>query len=182
MKLIQKIKISQVLLCMGVLMTLAGCSSTMDQYKGQQPELKLEKFFNGKIKAWGVVMSRSGVVKRRFVADLVGEWKGNTGVLKEDFVYDNGEKQYREWTLKVLEDGRITGTASDVDGEAAGQTSGFAMNWKYVLKLNLDGSIYHISFDDGMYLVDEKSMINKAKMTKFGFNVGEVLLFMQKLD
>ena len=165
---------------LGVIMIFSGCSSTMEHYRGQKPELKLNTFFNGKIKAWGVVMSRSGVVKRRFVADLIGEWQGPVGVLKENFTYDNGETQYREWTLKVLDNGKISGTASDVDGEAKGQTLGFAMNWHYVLKINLDGTVYHISLDDGLFLVNEKSMINKATMTKFGFKVGEVLLFMQK--
>jgi hypothetical protein len=34
--------------------------------------------------------------------------------------------------------------------------------------------------DDWMYLIDENTMVNRAKMSKFGFEVGEVTLFFRR--
>ena len=46
--------------------------------------------------------------------------------------------------------------------------------------LPVDGTIYHVQFDDWMYLVTPKVMINKAQMSKFGINLGEVTLSFYK--
>ena len=59
-------------------------------------------------------------------------------------------------------------------GEAIGVASGNALNWRYTLRLPVDGSIYEVQFDDWMYLVDERVMLNKARMSKFGIFLGEV--------
>ena len=71
---------------------------------------------------------------------------------------------------------RFTGTAGDVVGEAAGQEKGNAFRWGYTLKLPVDGRIIEVQFDDWMYLMGDKVMLNKAKMSKFGFGLGEVTL------
>ena len=62
---------------------LSACSTSLESYKDKGPRLELDRFFNGEMKAWGVVMSRSHVVTRRFTATLKGEWKDNVGSLKE---------------------------------------------------------------------------------------------------
>ena len=82
--------------------------------------------------------------------------------------------------MKKLPDGRYIGTADDVVGEAAGQTGGNALNWKYVLALPVDGKVYHVNFDDWMYLMDDQVMLNRAVMSKFGFRLGEVTLAFHK--
>lgn len=161
-------------------MSLISCASSIEQYKGKGPELRLETFFNGPSKAWGAVMDRSGNIKRRFTADLVGEWQGKTGTLKENFLFDDGEVQKRQWNLKIVGDGKYEGTADDVEGTGSGSVSGFAMNWKYVLKIKTGGVTYNIPFDDSMYLIDENTIMNRARMTKFGFHIGDLIIFIQK--
>jgi hypothetical protein len=49
-----------------------------------------------------------------------------------------------------------------------------------VLALPVDNKVYNVDFDDWMYLVDDKVMINRAVMSKFGFKLGEVLLSFTK--
>ena len=56
------------------------------------------------------------------------------------------------------------------------QAAGNAFNWRYTLKLPVDGSVYEVQFDDWMYLMDERVMLNKAVMSKFGITLGEVTL------
>ena len=65
-------------------------------------------------------------------------------------------------------------------GEAEGRAAGNALNWRYTLKLPVDGTVYEVQFDDWMYLMDERVMLNKAVMSKFGIRLGEVTLAFYK--
>ncbi|WMS88232.1 DUF3833 domain-containing protein [Pleionea litopenaei] len=159
---------------------LTGCAVSIEDYQASQPAFKLEEFFEGKLIAWGTFQDRSGKVTRRFKVDMEGSWQGSKGVLDEDFIYDDGEKQKRIWYLEKLSEGRYRGTASDVVGEAIGEVEGFALNWSYDLLLPVDDTEYQLTFNDWMYLLDERSVINKASVTKFGIEVGQVTLFIQK--
>jgi hypothetical protein len=156
---------------------LAGCASPeVSDYAAEQPRLDLRQYFNGPLTGYGLFTDRNGVVKARFVVKLLGRWEGEQGVLEEDFEYSDGRKERRVWRLTHLGNGRYSGRADDVLGEASGQQSGNALRWGYTLKLPVDGKVYEVQFDDWMYLVDDKVMINKAEMRKFGFSLGEVTL------
>ena len=61
-----------------------------------------------------------------------------------------------------------------------GVAAGSALNWRCTLRLPVDGSVYEVQFDDWMYLVDERVMLNKAVMSKFGIRLGEVTLAFTK--
>jgi hypothetical protein len=91
-------------------------------------------------------------------------------------VYSDGTKQKRIWKLQHLGNGRYSGQADDVIGIADGQTRGNAFNWRYTLALPVDSQVWHVQFDDWMYLLDDKVMLNKAVMSKFGIFLGEVTL------
>ncbi|MFN4237338.1 MAG: DUF3833 domain-containing protein [Vogesella sp.] len=169
------------LLCASV--ALAGCSTaSLEDYRGTKPALDLQTYFNGPITAQGVFQDRSGKVVRRFTVQMTASWQGDTGVLDEHFTYDDGEKQRRVWTLKKQPDGRYTGTADDVVGEASGRTEGFALFWDYTLRLPVDGEVYEVRFDDWMYQLDERTLLNRSVMSKWGVKLGEVTLFFRKGD
>ena len=65
-------------------------------------------------------------------------------------------------------------------GEAQGNSAGNALNWRYTLALKVDGTTWNVDFDDWMYLVDDRVMLNRATMSKFGIRLGEVLLSFTK--
>ena len=48
------------------------------------------------------------------------------------------------------------------------------------LRLPVDGKVYEVQFDDWMFLVDQRVMLNKAVMSKFGVRLGEVTLSFYK--
>ena len=93
---------------------------------------------------------------------------------------ERGAALLRAGAVRRLAEGRWSGTASDVVGEARGVSSGNALNWRYTLALDVDGTVWHVDFDDWMYLVDERTMLNRATMSKFGVRLGEVLLSFTK--
>jgi hypothetical protein len=162
---------------------LSGCASQdIRQYANERPVLDLSQYFNGKVMAHGVFQNRSGQVVRRFVVEMDGRWEGHQGVLDEWFTYADGTRERRIWRLTKHEGGRYTGTADDVVGQAEGQAVGNAFFWTYTLRLPVDGKVYEVRFDDWMYLVDEKVMLNRATMSKFGIRLGEVTLAFTKVD
>ena len=169
------------LAALAALATLAGCSTqNISDYVAEKPVLELRDYFNGTLDAYGLFTDRSGKVVKRFTVVMKGSWKGDDGVLDEDFTYSDGSMQKRVWRLKRLGNGHYTGRADDVLGEAKGQQSGNAFNWTYTLSLPVDGTVYEVQFDDWMYLMTDKIMLNKAAMSKFGFNLGEVTLSFTK--
>lgn len=154
---------------------LGGCGSLDPTvYKDQAPALQLERYFSGTVDGWGMVQDRSGKVLRRFTVVIDARWNGDVGTLDEAFVWSDGERQRRVWTIRRQPDGTYVGTADDVVGEARGVLSGNALNWKYVLALPVDGRVWHMDFDDWMFLVDERVLLNRAVMSKFGIRLGEV--------
>lgn len=163
------------------LLTLAGCSAPkIDQYANEKPVLDLQQYFNGTLDAYGIFTDRSGAVVKRFSVVMVCQWDGAEGTLDEDFTYSDGTKQKRIWHLTRQADGRFTGRADDVLGEAIGETRGNTFHWKYTLNLPVDGKVYEMQFDDWMYLMSDKVMLNKASMRKFGIDLGEVTLSFYK--
>ena len=158
-----------------------GCASPAPaDYAGEKPVLDLKRYFNGELVAHGIFTDRSGKVARRFVVQMTGTWNGNQGVLDERFIYSDGKTERRVWRLTDLGGGRWEGRADDVVGIATGVSSGNALNWRYTLALPVDGKVYEVQFDDWMYLVDDKVMLNKATMSKFGIRLGEVTLSFTK--
>jgi hypothetical protein len=169
------------LMALACALALAGCASpTPADYAAEKPVLDLQRYFNGNVLAHGIFTDRSGKVVKRFTVQMKCEWNGDEGVLDEAFSYSDGTSDRRVWRLKKLPDGRYTGTAGDVVGTASGQVAGNAFQWAYTLKLPVDGKVYEVQFDDWMFLVDERVMLNKAVMRKFGIRLGEVTLAFQK--
>jgi hypothetical protein len=168
-------------LAAGAAALATGCAGVDPRvYSSERPVLDLKTYFNGDIDAWGVFQDRSGKVVRRFTVKMKCTWVGDTGTLDEDFMYSDGKKEKRVWTIRKLPQGRYVGTAADVVGEAQGVASGNALNWRYTLALNVDVTVWNVDFDDWMYLVDERTMLNRATMSKFGVRLGEVLLSFTK--
>lgn len=158
-------------------LTLAGCAGPqIGDYAREKPPLDLRTYFNGTLDAYGVFTDRSGKVVKRFTVVMRCTWNGDEGVLDEDFVYSDGTTQKRIWRLKHLGDGRYEGRADDVVGVAQGQVAGNAFRWGYTLALPVDGRVWNVQFDDWMYLLDDRVMLNKARMSKFGIFLGEVTL------
>jgi len=156
---------------------LAECStSKLQDYAKETPVLELRDYFNGTLDAYGIFTDRSGQVVKRFTVVMNCSWNGDQGVLDEAFSYSDGTTQRRIWRLTRHANGRYTGQADDVVGSAEGQQSGNAFHWTYTLALPVDGRVIEVQFDDWMYLMNDKVMLNKAGMRKWGFGLGEVTL------
>ena len=171
-------------LILGVLIMASGCNSNkVATYGDMKPTMSVENYFNGPIKAWGIVQNRSGEVTSRFDVAMHGSWENGVGTLKEDFVYyegANGKTEHRVWTITQIAPGQYEGKAGDIIGKATGNQQGNAMNWAYQMDLPVDDTTYRITFDDWMWLMNDGVLINRSYLKKFGFTVAELTIFMQK--
>ena len=164
-------------------LTLTGCASlNLKEFANTQPKFDLPAYFAGDTWAYGIFQSRGGAVQRQFKVHLVGKQEGDTFVLTEHFQYSDGETGERIW--RITRDGpdRYIGRADDIVGVAHGHEVGQALNWHYTLKLPYNGSTIDVRFDDWMFRLSDKTMMNRAYVSKFGVRVGEVTLFFMKSD
>jgi Protein of unknown function (DUF3833) len=165
-----------------VALAMAGCGSAprVEDYVQEKPHLSLRDYFNGKLTAHGIFTDRAGKVVKRFTVHMKATWQGQQGVLEEDFVYSDGSVQRRVWTLTDHGNGRYEGRADDVVGVAQGHAAGNALQWQYTLALPVDGTVYQVQFDDWMFLMNDRVMLNRARMSKFGIHLGDVTLAFEK--
>jgi hypothetical protein len=156
---------------------LAGCGSvSVEEYESKTPAFEPEAFFSGFLTAHGVVKDYKGRAIRHFSADINACWQEGVGTLDEQFVFDDGERQKRIWTLKPRGTGNYAATAGDVIGEGTATWRGNAFFLDYVLQLELESGPFSVRIDDRMYRVADHIVINESKMKKWGFTVGEILL------
>lgn len=163
---------------------LNGCSLPVqpEHYAQETPKLDIQRYFNGTLDVHGMFQNRAGTVEKRFTVLMRCSWNGDVGTLDEEFVYSDGTKQRRVWTLRKTSEGRYTGTAPDVVGEAKVEVSGNAMRLQYVLALPVGDKVYNVDFDDWMYLIDDRVMLNRAQMSKFNFGLGSLTVVFNRRD
>ena len=155
-------------------------SSTLEQFEAAPRQLVLEEYFEGETTAYGLFEDRFGKVRRQFKVDITGEVEGNRLTLTEKFVYDDGERDTRVWEIDILGNGQYRGTAGDVRLPAVGQVSGNAFNWKYKVDLKVGDSVWKVGFNDWMFLMDDGVLINRAYVTRYGIEIGQVTITFNK--
>ena len=176
-----KIKSLLLLICF-VFITSCSINQNMKQkdFKYQKPRLIIEEYLSGNVKAWGILQNRSGKVTRQFSADLNGKWDGEQLILDEKFNWSDGEIQNRQWKINKIDEHNYEGTAGDVVGKAKGYSYGPTFKFEYVLLVPVKGREIKITFDDWIFMQDDRVAINRATMTKFGIKVAELTVMFVK--
>ena len=161
---------------------LAGFrAQTPAEFAGKGPQFDPREHLNGPIQCEGVIYGPTGRVTSRFVADMVGEWQGNTGTLRETFRYDSGRVQNRCWTLRLGNDGTLRATAPDVVGDGSGVVSGPSVQMLYDIKLDDEAGGHVLSVVDWMYLMENGTIMNRSQFTKFGITVAELVATLRRV-
>ncbi|MBU2979468.1 DUF3833 domain-containing protein [Alteromonas sp. C1M14] len=166
----------------GVFM-LTGCARSLEgeQYQNQQPVFSLNDFFSVPVKAWGIVQDRSGNVIQRFTVDIMPSQQGNVLVLDESFTYQLGSgPASRTWRITKINDATFRGEADDITGFATGTSYGNAFNFNYSMDLPVGDDTYAVTFDDWFFSMGEDAMMNRSYIKKFGIEMAEVTIFMQR--
>jgi hypothetical protein len=169
-----------------IALSVSGCSTSLEDYKGTEPNFDLKQYFNGQSVAWGTLIDYSDKLTRTFCVEIDAVWEssesGDIGTLNEQFYFDDGERSTRVWTITEVSSGQYSGVAGDVVGVANGESIGRAFHWEYDLKVKVGGDDMVFAMDDWMYRVDEHRLFNKTAMKKFGVEVATITLFFDKED
>lgn len=165
-----------------LLLFATGCTVIhVSEYRNGVPRLDLFDYFSGKTMGYGIVQDRKGKLLRQFIVEIQGEKDSQKSlILDEEFTWNDGEVSKRIWRLTENSPSFYSGAAQDVVGIATGEQSGNALNWKYTLKVDVDGTSWNLNLDDWMFLQPDKVLINRATMSKFGFRVGEITIVFMK--
>lgn len=151
-------------------------------YADHGPSFDIRKHLNGPLLCEGVIYGPTGRVTSRFVAEFFAEWRGNSGVMREEFRYDSGEVQHREWRLQVDEAGIITADADDLVGTGRGRQSGSSVKLEYNIRLTESAGGHVLSVVDWMYLLENGVIMNRSQFRKFGIKVGELVATMRPAE
>ena len=168
----------RIIISLTSLILLTGCMSgpSPEDRNDVTPPLVLENFLDGQTYAYGA-FERGGILDRKFWVEIDGDWDGDVLTLDEHFLYDDGTTQRRVWEMERLSEGRFSGTAGDVIGSAEIETYGDAAYFEYLVDLLLsDGSTVRVRFNDRIYRLSEDMLMNRATVSKYGLDVGEVSL------
>lgn len=145
-------------------------------------QIDVRTHLNGPIECEGVIYGPLGRVTSRFVGDFVAEWDGNKGIMREEFRYDSGTVQNREWHLTLGNDGSIKAEAPDVVGTGTGSQLGSAVLLNYRIKLPDEAGGHVLDTVDWMYLAPNGTIVNRSQFRKFGFKVAELVATMRRKD
>ena len=149
----------------------------------QAKSLVLEEFFSGKTIGKGVFESKIAGVYRPFTVKLTGTWNKRTFTLRlrEDFIYDDGERDTKTWFFQKVAEDRYIGQRADVLGLTNVRTDdNGALRFSYVASLETENGPLLLRFDDTLKQVDRNTVENTAKVMKAGITVGTVSLTFKK--
>ncbi|GAB4538930.1 MAG: DUF3833 domain-containing protein [Roseibium sp.] len=149
----------------------------------QSRPLLLEEFFQGRTVGKGVFESRIAGVYRPFTVYLRGHWDPRrfTLRLREDFVYDDGERDSKTWFFQKVAADRYIGQRADVIAPANVRTDADgSLRFSYIAQLETESGPLLLRFDDTLTRVDAKTVRNTAKVMKAGIVIGTVDLTFRK--
>ena len=153
-----------------------------EDFAGRGPAFALEDFFTGEGKAWGLFQDRFGNVRKQFVADTHGTWDPAAGklALTESFTYDDGSQEERTWQITKLGNGRYRAETHDLVGHAEIRAAGNAVNLRYRMQVPINGKPVALDFDDWMFRQGADMVIDRATVTKWGFQIGTLIISFQR--
>ncbi|SDT98226.1 DUF3833 family protein [Stappia sp. ES.058] len=144
--------------------------------------LVLEEYFRGRTVGNGVFESGIAGVRRDFRVVTHGTWNPRTFTLRlrEDFRYDDGERDTKVWFFQKVAENRYIGTRSDVLNPVTITTGGSQISFDYAANVETGDGPVAVRFFDTLTLVDRRTLRNTADVMKYGLVIGTVDLTFKK--
>lgn len=136
-------------------------------------DFRLEDFFRGKTYAYGSFSAINGL-RRTFQVNLTGTVSGDTLRLREDFTYEDGERDTKTWVFTRTGPKTYSGTREDVIGRTTVVVSGNTAHFTYRVDLSPGKDSNIVRFFDTLKLRPDGTIRNTALVTKFGLPVARV--------
>ncbi len=165
-----------------VIFALIISTISWTNFASASQRLVLEDYFRGTTTAHGVFESRIAGVRREFTVKLTGTWDPRTFTLRlrEDFVYDDGEKDTKVWFFQKVADDRYIGQRSDVLTPVNIGYQGDSIVFTYPVEVPLKNGSVALRFYDTLTQTGPRTVRNTATVMKYGITVGTVDLTFTK--
>ncbi|MES2961888.1 MAG: DUF3833 family protein [Pseudomonadota bacterium] len=144
------------------------------------PKIDIKKFFNGDVEGFAITQDSTGKIIGTVQVKIYGKWDENKGEIKQNFIYDGTIKDSRIWLITINADGTFDAIGHDIAAPAQGKQIGNAAQMLYTLNLMDQGVKQPVRFEDKMYLVDEKSMIEISSYNKANGISGKTITSLKK--
>lgn len=154
-------------------------AQSVADYVGTRPVFDIRRQLSGPIVSEGVIFGPTGRVTARFVAEMRGEWSGDSGTLQERFRYASGGTQERKWHLEMTGEGRFSATADDIIGTGSGEQRDGVVRLRYRIRLPQEAGGHVLDVIDWLYLMENGNIMNRSEMRKFGIKVAELIATMR---
>ncbi len=146
-------------------------------------KMDVKSFFSGDIESFSIVKDSHDKIISTNTAKLNGKWEENRGVLKYDFTYLDGSKDNKIWFITLNSDSTFNIVGHDVAAQFEGKQIGNVAYMDYVLvSRGKNNEQIRTSYEDKMYLVNEKSVILISKLKRSGEDFGTVITSLRKIS
>ena len=129
-------------------------------------QFSLESFFQGEATANGKFVAINGA-SREFDVKLNGKFNDEKLVLREDFLFKDGQKDTKTWVFRKTSLKTYLGTREDVIGETEVIINGNVAKFTYLVYLDGNAKKMKVRFRDKMTLIAPNKLINEAVVYKF---------------
>ena len=145
-------------------------------------KLNFENFFTGKVEASGYMIFFYPKKRKQNLKVLFsGNFKNNKLVLKESYFENNLKTSTRNWKFKKLSDDRYIGYEKNIvhPFKLIIKDNSLEMNYKF--KTQFKNFNFNVHIKDQMYVVNDNTLINYTKISKFLIPIAETQLLYKKL-
>jgi hypothetical protein len=162
---------------LSAVLSLGGCATMQPRdFADSKTHFELDRYFTGHTRSWGVFENRGGAPKRWFIADSIGKRPADgTLVLTQRFVFSDGKKQIRIWSIRRVDATHWEATANDMVGVARGEGTGNAFYWEYNITVNPKNPLATVHIRQWIYQPEgTDTVMTRLVITKMGMPLFEV--------
>ena len=144
------------------------------------PELIFENFFSGKVEAKGhMILFYPKKRIKNIYAVFNGKFKNNILELREEYS-DEESNVIREWNFKKKSNKEYIGSEKNIVKNFKLKVINNTLEMNYKFKTKYKKYSFSVNIKDYMYLIDKKTIINKATISKFKVPIAETILLYKK--
>ncbi len=152
---------------------LTGCARPINPAAG--PLFNPMSFFTGHVTSWGIEEDRAGAPIAIVTTDCQGTATGPHSIrMVQTLHVGTHQPTTRIWQFTQTNQASFTGTANDMDGQAAGTAAGPVFHWRWTLETSPGNALKNVTMEQWMYRLPDGTVLIRTIVTKLGVRLIEV--------
>ena len=144
-------------------------------------KFEFEKFFTGKVVATGYMcFFYPRIRKKKLEVIFKGVFKHKKLKLIEEYFEDNF-KTIREWQFEKVDKNKFLGNGKNIVNPFALLIKDNFLEMSYKFKTQFKNFNFNVNVKDHMYVINDNTLINYTKISKFFIPIAETQLLYKKL-